>query len=126
MGIEALSRGASYVAFVDINSSSIACIKDNLLSLSINEGYDIYKDLDINVLKQFQENNVSFDVIFLDPPYKKGKYEEISNFIISNNILSSSGVMILESDHEINIDESMFKKVKRYNYGEIIVYILWR
>ena len=126
MGIEALSRGASYAAFVDINKESIDCIKDNLLSLNIKEGYNIYRDLDTNVLKQFQENKRSFDIVFLDPPYKKGKYEDIIRFIISNELINKGGIIVCESGHPINIDESQFSKCKTYKYGEINIYILWR
>lgn len=126
IGIEAISRGAKYASFVDKNVSAIKCIKTNLNLLNIpEEQYDIFHGNDVEILSTFIINKNSFDIIFLDPPYKQGKYEEIVQLILDNNLLNENGIIVLESDHEIVIDIEN-KKMKQYKYGEIFVKIFWR
>ena len=44
--------------------------------------------------------------------------------ILEKKILNDNGIIVLESERELNIDESKFKKVKIYNYGLAKIYIL--
>ena len=68
LGIEALSRGATSVTFVDNNHKSINLLKENLSLLSItNKGSIIYCD----VFKFLNKRTDIFDVIIADPPYNK-------------------------------------------------------
>ena len=121
IGIEALSRGSNDVYFVDSNVNAIKCISENLKSLEINEDYHIIKDDYQNVLEMFKKDNKQFDIVFLDPPYQKGRYIDIVFFLLNNNIVKEDGIIITESDKELEIEESLFRKVKLYKYGEIIV-----
>ena len=89
--------------------------------------YGIYNkdNKDIDLLESFKEKNIKADIIYLDPPYKEGEYENIVDYIIINNILSEDGVLITECDRELNINLDCFKH-KKYKYGEIFVNIYWR
>ena len=72
-GIEALSRGAKSVTFVDNNFSCIQTIKSNLESLDIPHSvYDLIRADAINVLARLGKQEEKFDIVFLDPPYYKG------------------------------------------------------
>ena len=126
MGIEAISRGSNDVTFVDNNLNAIKCIKENLKSLDISNGYKVLVSDYESALNDFKENGVKFDVIFLDPPYKEGRYEEIIHFVLDNNLLLDNGIIVTESDKPINIDESLFNKVKVHKYGDILVTFLRR
>lgn len=125
-GIEALSRGSKKAIFVDNYLPSINSIKENVRNLSIKEEYEIIYKKDIDALNIFKERNESFDIIFLDPPYEKGRYSEIISFINLNNLLNNNGIIIAESNYDIDVDASIFSKHKKYTYGEIIVNIYWR
>jgi 16S rRNA (guanine966-N2)-methyltransferase len=81
---------------------------------------------DFLALEKFHQENRKFDVVFLDPPYKLGKYEEIISLLFKNDLLSENAIIIIESDHDIKIDESLFMKRRDYKYGEIKVSIVWR
>ena len=81
---------------------------------------------DIAALEKFKQEKKRFDVIFLDPPYKLGKYEEVVDKLFKNELLSENAIIIIESDHDINVDESLFNRRRDYKYGEIKVSILWR
>ena len=128
MGIEALSRGAARSVFVDINDIAIKTTKYNLSSLRVPaQDYEIIGLEDVSALSYLESKNYQFDLIILDPPYKEGKYHDIINIIKEKNLLSSHGIIVIESDHEIKelpIEE--FIKVRNYKYGDIRVTILWR
>src|SRR3977135_688536 len=69
IGIEALSRGASHVVFIDQSSRACRVIRENLQSLDIKDGYrilemDLARALDVCTL-----DGVHFDIGFVDPPY---------------------------------------------------------
>ena len=127
MGIEALSRGASHSTFVDINQIAIKTTLDNLKSLNINNSeYEVIGVDDISALKRFHELKQSFDLVFLDPPYKEGKYQEIIDMLFQLNLLNEAAIIVVEADHPFKVEESRFNKIKDYKYGDIFVSILWR
>ena len=119
-GFEALSRGASEVTFVDKGPDAIKSIKKNAESLKRKNVLIFCND----VLAYLSENTQEFDIIFADPPYKLDVYNELVKTLISSNFLSSSGIIVLESEKELDIDSSKFKSVRFYKYGLAKVYIL--
>ncbi len=126
MGIEGLSRGCSFMTFVDQNKIAIETTKKNLSSLNINNASVIF-DTDINAINSFIRNKEQFDIVFLDPPYKLGKYNEITDLFIKNDLLTKNAIIVIESDRLIDLDDSNFFTRRRdYKYGEIKVSILWR
>lgn len=125
MGIEGLSRGCSSMTFVDNNNLAIETTKKNIASLGILNAEVIFKN-DFAALDLFKNENRVFDIIFLDPPYKEGKYEELVSYFLNNKLISNNGIIVMESDRDIIIDESQFSKVRYYKYGQIKVVIMWR
>ena len=125
MGIESLSRGCSFATFVDCNKVALDTTKKNLSSLGITNARVIAKK-DTDAIKDFIANKETFDILFLDPPYEEGKYEEILNIFISNNLLNTHAMIIMEANRAIDIPENWYIKRKDYQYGEVKVIILWR
>ena len=119
-GLEALSRGAKEVTFVDSSIEAIKVIKQNCEKLH-EENVEI---LNSDVLGYLNQNSQEFDIIFADPPYKLDIYEEMVKTLIERHILASNGIIVLESERELNIDESSFSKVRFYKYGLAKIYIL--
>ena len=127
MGLEALSRGAKFCAFVDVSNLAIKVIKDNINNLKINdEEYQIIKDKDINNLEQFKNNGQKFDLVFLDPPYEQGKYQQIVDMLINKGLLNEHAVIVIEANKDVNLENIEYQKKKDYHYGEIKVFIYWR
>ena len=125
MGIEGLSRGCSFMTFVDNNKIAIETTKKNISSLGINNAEVLFMS-DDKALNSFIKENRVFDIVFLDPPYKEGEYEEVVNILLDNNLISEHGIIVMESDRDIALDDSLFNKRRDYKYGEIKVAILWR
>ena len=127
MGLEAISRGASKCAFVDVSPIAIKTIKGNLDNLKITpEEYILIKDKDINALEKFKTLNEKFDLVFLDPPYEQGQYQQIVDLLISKDLLNEYAVIVIEANRDVNLENIEYQKKKDYHYGEIKVFIYWR
>ncbi len=113
LGIEALSRGAKEVVFVDKDKRSIAFTEANLKNLKI-EAKTINNDFEIalKILK-----GQKFDVIILDPPYKGGFYEKALENIAKFDVLEEDGIIICEHDKDIKIDFNPFELFDERGYG---------
>ena len=119
-GFEALSRGAKEATFVDSSFEAIKAIKKNAANLN-KENVEIISS---DVLAFLSQNSKEFDIIFADPPYKLDVYETLVKTLIERKIVSDGGIIVLESERELNIDESLFKSVRFYKYGLAKIYIL--
>ena len=125
MGIEALSRGCSFMTFVDQNKIAIETTKKNLSSLGIKHAEVLFMK-DETAIQGFINDKKVFDILFLDPPYKEGRYEEIVSLFIKNDLLSKNAIIVIESDRDVSINETYYNKRRDYKYGDIKVAILWR
>ena len=119
-GFEALSRGAKHVTFVDVSYEAIKAIKKNAANLK-RENIEIFNN---DVLVFLNQNLQEFDIIFADPPYKLDIYETTVKTLIERKIINDGGIIVLESERELKIDETEFKSVRFYKYGLAKVYIL--
>ncbi len=70
-GIEALSRGAKQVVFVDKVSSAIFTIKKNIEKLGLQDRVQIIKKDALKFLVRAKKSHMRFDIIFIDPPFDK-------------------------------------------------------
>ena len=125
MGIEGLSRGCSFMTFVDQNKIAIETTKKNISSLNIKNSEVLFMK-DETAIDKFINEKRKFDVVFIDPPYKEGKYEEVINAFIKGDLLSTRAIIVIESDHEVALSNNFFKTRRDYKYGDIRVAILWR
>jgi len=122
MGLEALSREAKFCYFVDIATIALKTIKKNIDSLKVNsENYQIIAKKDEEAIQNIDRK---IDLLILDPPYKEGKYNEIIEKC--SPILSENHIIVCESDRKLVFDESSYKKIKEYKYGDTLVTILWK
>jgi 16S rRNA (guanine(966)-N(2))-methyltransferase RsmD len=70
VGIEALSRGATQVTFVERAPAALKVLRANLERLGLTAGFNINSGSVSSILRRPQTGTVgSFDVVFLDPPY---------------------------------------------------------
>ncbi len=123
LGIEALSNGSKKCYFVDNNKKAISVINENIKKLDINNAVVINDDYK-NALYYFKNNNIVFDLIFLDPPYKFEYIDEIIRFIIDNNLINNKGLIICEFEFDIIKDykELELYKEKKYGYKKVIIF----
>jgi 16S rRNA (guanine966-N2)-methyltransferase len=123
-GLEALSRGAQYVYFNDINYKNTSLIKENLNSLKELEKANILTLDYQKALNYYKNNNIYFDLIFIDPPYFKGTYETVIPLIIDR--LKDGGKIVIEINKglEINLDYPNLEVSKDKIYGSKRIIVL--
>ena len=127
MGLEALSRGASHITFVDISALAVKAVKSNLDSLKVSkEQYELIKDKDSNAIETFKNKGQQFDLVFLDPPYEQGEYELIVKQLNDYSLLSNHAILVLEANRLVILENIDYSKNKEYHYGDIMVFIYWR
>lgn len=92
MGLEALSRGAAHVTFVEKKRDAILCIKKNIESLGVKEASTLLARDAMEALMQCKE---PFDLIYIDPPYDLST-RAILEKIASSHLLKTEGTLFLE------------------------------
>ncbi|PYX93165.1 MAG: 16S rRNA (guanine(966)-N(2))-methyltransferase RsmD [Acidobacteria bacterium] len=103
VGIEALSRSAKLVYFVESSPKAAELIRENLRSLNIHSGFQIIKMDAVRALRVLETQGATGDFFFLDPPYRMTeKYAETLQRLGESQILRSTSVVIAE--HELRFD----------------------
>ncbi len=134
IGIEAFSRGAKKVVFVDNSFRCITILKENLRQLGIitrplthpsplrgeGEGVNIYKNDVLKVLKEFQKSREIFDIIFIDPPYYKDMAKNALIELSDYDILAKNAIIAVESYKKDFLPEKIgvLTKTRRCQYGD--------
>ena len=99
IGIEALSRGARSVSFVEASATAAKTIRKNLHTLEIEEGFEVIEREAATALRMLDSQAVIYDFCFLDPPYRKmGDYEQILGFLSQSRLLKPESQVIAEHD----------------------------
>tara|TARA_B100000035_G_scaffold309394_1_gene315520 strand:- start:1420 stop:1983 length:564 start_codon:yes stop_codon:yes gene_type:complete len=121
-GLEALSRGAKDVLFIENYNEVVKILKKNIENLDLNKKCDV---LEKDIMKDFnfKELNKSFDIIYLDPPFKEKNINLLIMKINKSNILKTNGIIILHRHKDENdqfIDEFNIVEEKQYGISKII------
>jgi 16S rRNA (guanine966-N2)-methyltransferase len=103
VGIEALSRGARQVYFVESAKKHARLLRENLSSLDITTGYEFQEREVSKALPLLETTGVVCDYCFLDPPYqRRGAYEQTLGYLSQSRLLQpTSGVV---AEHEKKFD----------------------
>ena len=98
LGLEALSRGAVWVDFVEFAPAALATIIKNIELLGCGDSCHLWRKKADAYLKDCQER---YDVIFLDPPYQKKLVNPTLELIFARQLLNPEGLILVEHDpHE--------------------------
>jgi 16S rRNA (guanine(966)-N(2))-methyltransferase RsmD len=114
VGMEALSRGASMVHFVESTGRAVELIKKNLDSLGIKAGFQILKQDSIHALRTLEVSGVVADFVFLDPPYDmEDAYREALTTLSQSRLLKPESIVIVEHRKKFDPGEA-FESLRRY------------
>ena len=116
MGIEALSRGAREVVFVDKDERSVQMTKANLKNLGITA-----KVNKCDACTFLEKAEGQFDLIVLDPPYKSGLYEKVLEKIYERDLLAEEGIIVCEHATEDTFEYANFEVFDEKRYGNIML-----
>ncbi len=123
IGLEALSRGAKTVDFVEKNTASSNQLKSNLNLLKSDSTVfqmDALSFLDKHAADQ------SYDIIFLDPPYRQGLLDKSLKLLIAKGLIDAYSLIYLEHESEQVFDftEYGLEELKQASAGQVQSYLL--
>lgn len=124
MGLEAISRGASFAVFCDSSRNAVEIIKENIALLKEQANSKVLLTDAIKALERFQKDQECFDLVFIDPPYGMDPHDVI-HFIKDSSLLKAGGWLVLEQakGHPVSLPDSFIQRLKR-DYGDTTIYIL--
>ncbi|OGW31389.1 MAG: 16S rRNA (guanine(966)-N(2))-methyltransferase RsmD [Nitrospirae bacterium RIFOXYB2_FULL_43_5] len=123
VGIEALSRGASAVSFVEADRKRAELIKEMLKDCGCFERAEIIKSKAADFIKKAAGDNSKFDIIFLDPPYHGGEFEAALSLLAEGTLLNDDGIIIAEHTSKKKLPDETGKLLKKkdYKYGDTML-----
>jgi 16S rRNA (guanine966-N2)-methyltransferase len=114
VGIEALSRGAKQVYFVESSAEAAAVIRDNLESLGIDSGFKLFHDKLPHAFWRMERAHVAADVVFIDPPYRmQESYRETLRALAESSVLWAMSMVIAEHERQFDPGEE-FGPLRRF------------
>ena len=124
LGLEAISRGAKFCYFYEINKDVVKTLEHNCLKICKPNNFKIIKQ---DITKSlFREINNLLSVIFIDPPYTLVPFNNILNNLLKTNLISKDTIIVIESEKKIKINfpSSMEFEEERY-YGKTKITFLY-
>ena len=116
-GLECISREANKVVFFENYPEALKVLRKNIKSLKDIRNYEINDNNCFDFFKSNKKLNLKFDIIFIDPPYKELKINEILEKILENNLLNTKGIIIIHRHKKDTIEIT-----KKLNIFEIRTY----
>lgn len=120
MGLEAYSRGAAFVALVDWHPSALRLIGRNLAICGKPRGVQVIRqDLRRGLTKTLTHHGWRFDLVFLDPPYKRGLTQRCLSQLGSDAVLNPHAVVVSEhaADENLATDYGCLQRQMKRRYG---------
>jgi len=121
VGIEALSRGAAKVYFVDAAAAAAELIRANCAALGIESGFQVLK-LDVpRALRQLQTAGINADFVFLDPPYRmQTAYAQVLQVLSQSQFLKPQGKVIAEHPRKFDPGGNFgpFQRYRKLEQGD--------
>lgn len=118
LGIEALSRGASFCDFVDSAPAAMKIVQRNIKACGFEDRCACHGKDFAAFLSRGREK---YGLIFLDPPYTSGNLERALELITTIDIVAENGIIVCESpsDHQLPESLPLYEKGREYRYGKI-------
>lgn len=116
LGIETLSRGADFAMFVDRANAACQTIRDNI-KLCGYESRSKIMQLDASrALDQLREDELCFELVFLDPPYAKQHICQDIKTLLENNMLADHAIVVAEHEETVELPDMFDDRLSREKY----------
>ncbi len=118
VGIEALSRGAQQVIFIDNNPGAVRIIYENLDNCGFGDDYEVYCNDVLRGLNVLHKNGAKFDYIYVDPPFTvEGIFMDVMKKLDQVDLLQPQGTIIIRTRRHKELPQAFSRLIKyRHNY----------
>ena len=125
VGIEALSRGASAVTFVESDPRAVQLLQKNLRSCRLVEQAQVRMGHVAAFLQRKDWWGEPYDVLFADPPYAAPEEVDVLIHACRPGLLSEHATVVIEHDSRTDLPASIDHAtlVRRYVYGDTALYL---
>ena len=125
LGIEALSRGAARLHYVDNARRCVGMARRNFERLGVSDASVISRQNAVDFIRTW--TGPAFDLVFVDPPFLSGKVDEVLACLPASNVLSDGGFLICRYHRREEVQvPGGFEIYKKRKFGESIVLFLRR
>ena len=123
LGIEALSRGAISVYFIDIDHRSINLVNKNISKLKIDEQIDNIKIIKSEATKALKNIKKIFQIVLMDPPYNTNITEKCLFKLKELNLINQDSYIFVESSkaEDFNYDGYQILDIKLYGNSKLTI-----
>lgn len=127
LGIEALSRGASWALFVDQAPATIRVLEANLSDLTLEGRSEVRRGEASAVLRRLDRRGARFDAVLLDPPYDSDLLEVVLPSLAAGRLLEDGATIVVERSRQRPLPEvEGLRTLKTRRYGDTVVDALQR
>jgi 16S rRNA (guanine(966)-N(2))-methyltransferase RsmD len=122
LGLEALSRGAHHAIFVDRSQQSLRVLESNIATLGCGDRCSVYS---AEVFWFLKNTRRSFDVVFVDPPYRLERIGELPEALYSSPLLKEGTFVVMEHSKGSPVEpsEAMYDVIRK-PFGQTMVLVL--
>lgn len=123
VGMEAMSRGANTVYFVEADKKRAELIEKTLEGCGCRSKANIVRRNASDFIRKATTDRLKFDIVFLDPPYYSGELEDILSLPANGEILKDEGIIIAEHLSKKRLPDEIGKLIqkKAYKYGDTML-----
>ena len=123
LGLEALSRGAAWVSFVERNGQLCSAIREYVRALGLESRAETLRG---SVLRTLESLPGGYDLVMADPPYASGELGDLVEALQSPRLVNPGGLVVLEhrSDSEEEYASGRFSLETARTYGDTGITIL--
>ncbi len=117
LGLEALSRGASYCWFNDLNSKAVEVVKKNISACGFEKNAKVSCMDGITCVKMIERAGFRPNLVFLDPPYRGELLQKV--LLLLPSLLEEGAIVVAETDSGEQFSYEGLALRKEYRYGPI-------
>ena len=122
LGIEALSRGAADVVFVERAVGPLQTLRGNLEQLGLRDRSRVLRSDARNAIRALGRRGECYALILMDPPYASGEAEKAMGAVVEAGILSAEGTLVLESSRRNLPGEVVgLERLDERRYGDTVM-----
>ena len=123
VGFEALSRGAARCCFVEQDPRRFREILSSVKNMGLDDKAAVFREDAVLFLERASKSDISFQVVFADPPYASGEIGRVFLLLDGTDVLRKGGVLMIEhsSRNVFQYSGRSLRFVRNYKYGDTML-----